>query len=44
MKSNKDLTISEFLCAQNIKRAMLNMDDREVAEHFLMQALNELHR
>ena len=44
MKSNKDLTISEFLCAQNIKRAMLNMDDRETVEGLLKKALVELYK
>jgi len=44
MKSNKDLTISEFLCAQNIKRAMLNIDDKETVEVFLTKALVELYK
>jgi hypothetical protein len=44
MKSNKDLTISEFLCAQNIKRAMLRTDDINLVEHYLKQALVELYK
>lgn len=43
MKSNKDLTISEFLCAQNIKRAMMEENSLETKE-FLRKALQELYR
>jgi hypothetical protein len=42
MKSNKDLTINEFLCAQNLKRAMIanNLDD---ARLYINKAIKELY-
>ena len=44
MKSNKDLTISEFLVSQNIKRAMLHIENPNDCKEFLMKALQELYR
>ena len=44
MKNNKDLTINEFLCAQNVKRAMVFADDPEQVERYLKIALEELYR
>lgn len=43
MKANTELTISEFLASQNIKRAMLNIENPLVAKEFLLAALRELH-
>lgn len=44
MKSNKDLTMNEFLCAQNVKRAMLYKDNAELVKEYLTKALSELYR
>ena len=44
MKTNKDLTVSEFLCAQNVKRAMVFSDDIEKVKKYLSIALEELYR
>jgi hypothetical protein len=45
MKTNKELTLKEFHIANNIKRAMLNIDhDKEYAKTFLIAALKTLHR
>ena len=43
MLSNKDLTMKEFHIANNIKRAMVNIEDPLVAKEFLMAALRTLH-
>lgn len=43
MRSNKDLTMSEFLCAQNIKRAMMEENSLKTKE-FLTKALQELYK
>ena len=43
MKSNKDLQINEFLCAQNIKRALVHFDDPELVKKYLSKALIELY-
>jgi hypothetical protein len=44
MKSNKDLTINEFLAAQNIKRAMAYFDSNpEWAKESLVVALKSLY-
>ena len=44
MLSNKDLTMKEFHIANNIKRAMVNLDsDPEYAKTFLIVALQTLH-
>ena len=44
MKTNKDLTINEFICAQNVKRAMAFSDDAEQVKKYLSIALEELYR
>ena len=44
MRSNKDLSISEFLAAQNIKRAMIYKDDPDMVSKYLKIALGELYR
>jgi hypothetical protein len=45
MLSNKELTLKEFHVANNIKRAMLHVDDdKEYAKTFLIAALKTLHR
>ena len=44
MKTNKDLTINEFLCAQNVKRAMLHLDNADLVKEYLNKALSELYR
>ena len=45
MRSNKELTLKEFHIANNIKRAMLHIDDdQQYAKSFLLAALRELHR
>ena len=45
MKSNKDLTLTEFHVANNIKRAMLHIETNpDYAKSFLLAALRELHR
>ena len=43
MKTNKDLTINEFLCAQNVKRAMVFADDPQLVKKYLSIALGELY-
>ena len=43
MKTNKDLTINEFLCAQNVKRAMAYADDPQLVKKYLSIALGELY-
>jgi hypothetical protein len=43
--SNKELTLKEFHIANNIKRAMLHIDDdTNYAKTFLVAALKTLHR
>ena len=42
MKSNKDLTVSEFIVSQRIKRAMIYIDDVKVRD-ILKDALRELY-
>ena len=45
MRSNKELTLKEFHIANNIKRAMLHIDDdQQYAKTFLIAALKTLHR
>jgi len=44
MRSNKDLTITEFLAAQNIKRAMIYKDDPELVSKYLTVALEAIYR
>ena len=47
MKTNKDLTINEFLCAQNVKRAMAfahEPADIDMMKKYLTIALEELYR
>ena len=45
MKTNKDLTVNEFIAAQNIKRAMAYFDsDPEWAKASLVTALSSLYR
>jgi hypothetical protein len=44
MKSNKELTITEFLAAQNIKRAMIYKDDPVLVSKYLTIALGEIYR
>lgn len=44
MRSNKDLTINEFLAAQNIKRAMIHKTNTELMTEYLRKALEELYR
>lgn len=45
MKSNKELTLSEFHIANNIKRAMLHIETNpDYAKSFLLAALRSLHR
>ena len=44
MRSNKDLSISEFLAAQNIKRAMIYKDDPDMVSKYLKIALGELYQ
>lgn len=44
MRTNKDLTINEFLAAQNIKRAMLYKSDPELVSKYLNIALTEIYR
>ena len=45
MLSNKELTLKEFHVANNIKRAMLNIDDdKEYAKTFLIAALKNIHK
>ena len=44
MRFNMDLNISEFLIAQNIKRAMLYKDDPELVSKYLKIALAEVYR
>ena len=45
MKSNKDLTMTEFHVATNIKRAMLHIETNpDYAKSFLLAALRSLHR
>jgi hypothetical protein len=44
MLSNKDLTMKEFHISNNIKRAMVNLDNEpEYAKTFLIAALQTLH-
>lgn len=46
MKTNKDLTINEFLCALNIKRAMAfahEPADIDMMKKYLKIALGELY-
>lgn len=46
MKSNKDLTINEFLAAQNIKRALnalCNHDDVTEVKNHLYSALANIY-
>jgi hypothetical protein len=45
MKTNKELTLAEFHIANNIKRAMVHIDDdAQYAKTFLIAALKTLHR
>jgi hypothetical protein len=44
MRSNKDLTINEFIAAQNIKRAMLYKDDPELVSKYLTIAIGAIYR
>jgi hypothetical protein len=44
MKSNKELTMKEFHISNNIKRAMVNIENPLVAKEFLIAALRTLHR
>ena len=44
MRSNKDLTITEFLAAQNIKRAMIYKDDPVLVSKYLTIALGEIYK
>jgi hypothetical protein len=45
MKTNKDLTLKEFHISNNIKRAMVHIDDdKEYAKTFLIAALKTLHK
>jgi hypothetical protein len=45
MKTNKELTLKEFHIANNIKRAMVHIDnDKEYAKTFLIAALQTLQR
>lgn len=42
--TNKDLAVNEFICAQNIKRAMVYIDSNpELAKMYLTNALKELY-
>lgn len=44
MKTNKELTLKEFHIANNIKRAMVHIDDdTDYAKTFLVAALKTLH-
>ena len=44
MKTNKELTMKEFHIANNIKRAMVHIDDDvNYAKTFLIAALKSLH-
>jgi hypothetical protein len=44
MRSNKDLTVTEFITAQNIKRAMLYKSNPELVSKYLKIALREIYR
>ena len=44
MRSNKDLTITEFIAAQNIKRALVFNGDEELVSKYLKIALEEIYR
>jgi hypothetical protein len=45
MKTNKELTLKEFHIANNIKRAMVHIDDdTQYAKTFLVAAIKEIHR
>jgi len=44
MRSNTDLTIAEFMAAQNIKRAMIYKDDPDMVSKYLKIALEEIYR
>lgn len=44
MKSNKELSVSEFIAAQNIKRAMLHLDNPDMVKTFLNKALSNLYK
>jgi len=44
MKTNKELTLKEFHISNNIKRAMVNIENPLVAKEFLTAALRTLHR
>lgn len=42
--TNKELAVNEFICAQNIKRAMLYIDNNpELVKMYLTNALKELY-
>jgi hypothetical protein len=44
MKTNKELTLKEFHISNNIKRAMVHIDDdTQYAKTFLIAALRTLH-
>jgi hypothetical protein len=44
MLSNKELTMKEFHIANNIKRAIVNIEKPLVAKEFLIAAMKTLHR
>lgn len=44
MRTNKDLTMQEFHIANNIKRAMVNIENPLVAKEFLVAALRTIYR
>lgn len=44
MRSNSDLTVTEFLAAQNIKRALAFNGDEEKVSKYLKIALEEIYR
>jgi hypothetical protein len=43
MKTNKDLTVNEFIAAQNIKRAMIHLDNPDQVRVYLTKALGSIY-